>query len=170
MANGSTAGDPVTAQTYQSGAASAVANTTTSYTTGTWYYATAVFATVSSRAAYIDGGSVGTNTTSRTPDSLSHTAIGTLYRSDDPGVYTSGYIDEVRISNTPRTAEWISTTYNNQMFPSDFYDPGTQTAETAYNINIAGNFSNSGTFTVNEGTVTFDGSGTSTISLFKQFL
>lgn len=33
----------------------------------------------------------------------------------------NGVIDEVHISSTARSAEWISTSYNNQNTPSDFY-------------------------------------------------
>jgi hypothetical protein len=32
-----------------------------------------------------------------------------------------GILDELRISNTPRSAEWIATEYNNQYYPDTFY-------------------------------------------------
>ena len=37
------------------------------------------------------------------------------------GYYWNGSIDEVRISNVARSAEWIQTSYNNQKNPSTFY-------------------------------------------------
>ncbi|MCK4693771.1 MAG: LamG domain-containing protein, partial [Anaerolineales bacterium] len=37
-----------------------------------------------------------------------------------------GYIDEARISDLDRTAEWIATEYNNQKTPSSFYSLDTQ--------------------------------------------
>ena len=40
--------------------------------------------------------------------------------------YFSGYIDEVRVSNTARNSSWISTEYNNQHDPSSFYSVGTE--------------------------------------------
>jgi len=39
-----------------------------------------------------------------------------------------GQIDEVRISNTGRTADWILTEYNNQNDPSTFYGVGDEGA------------------------------------------
>ena len=40
-----------------------------------------------------------------------------------------GKIDEVRISATVRTGEWIKTCYNNQNEPSTFYTVGLQEGE-----------------------------------------
>ena len=37
------------------------------------------------------------------------------------GEWLDGLIDEVQISNTPRSAEWIRTCYNNQDTPGSFY-------------------------------------------------
>jgi len=36
----------------------------------------------------------------------------------------NGIIDEVRVSNTARTADWIKTCYNNQGDPSTFHSVG----------------------------------------------
>ena len=44
------------------------------------------------------------------------------------GQYFNGSLDEVRISNTVRSADWIATEYNNQSSPSAFYTIGLQTA------------------------------------------
>jgi hypothetical protein len=38
--------------------------------------------------------------------------------------FTSGTIDEIRISNTDRSADWIATEYNNQSSTSTFYSIG----------------------------------------------
>jgi hypothetical protein len=40
------------------------------------------------------------------------------------GEYFQGIIDEVRISNTARSSEWISTSYSNQQNPDAFYSVG----------------------------------------------
>ncbi len=37
------------------------------------------------------------------------------------GIYLDGIIDEVRVSNKARSADWITTSYNNQNSPSTFY-------------------------------------------------
>ncbi|MHA2247744.1 MAG: DUF2341 domain-containing protein, partial [Candidatus Hodarchaeales archaeon] len=42
------------------------------------------------------------------------------------GDYFLGYMDEVRISNTSRSAEWILTEYNNQYDPSSFISVGSE--------------------------------------------
>ncbi len=44
--------------------------------------------------------------------------------------YFRGLIDEVRISNTARSAGWITTEYNNQNDPSTFYAVGSQEPRT----------------------------------------
>ena len=41
-----------------------------------------------------------------------------------PAAYFDGIIDEVRVSNTARSAEWIKISYNNQNSPSAFYSVG----------------------------------------------
>ena len=43
----------------------------------------------------------------------------------------SGKIDEVRVSNTNRSADWIATEYNNQNSPSTFYTLGSQQSVTS---------------------------------------
>jgi hypothetical protein len=37
-----------------------------------------------------------------------------------------GLLDELRVSNTARSADWIATEYNNQSNPSAFLSVGTQ--------------------------------------------
>jgi hypothetical protein len=45
-----------------------------------------------------------------------------------PNYFTNGRIDEVRISDVSRSADWIKTEYNNQFSPSTFYSVGTETS------------------------------------------
>ena len=47
-------------------------------------------------------------------------------RIDDSPLYFDGCIDEIRISNIPRSAEWISTTYKNQKEPEEYIIFGEQ--------------------------------------------
>ncbi|MFA7171068.1 MAG: LamG domain-containing protein, partial [Candidatus Paceibacterota bacterium] len=42
----------------------------------------------------------------------------------DNSRYFPGTIDEVRVSNTARSADWIATEYNNQSNPTEFYSLG----------------------------------------------
>ncbi|MFX1249928.1 MAG: DUF2341 domain-containing protein, partial [Promethearchaeota archaeon] len=46
-------------------------------------------------------------------------------RADSTGFY-NGTLDEVRISNVPRSTEWIATEYNNQYNPDSFYSVGSE--------------------------------------------
>lgn len=73
-AQGAVAGDPVGAVTATTSPVSAVSST--GYAAGTWHHGCAVFASATSRAAYIDGGSKGTEATSRTPAGMDTTLIG----------------------------------------------------------------------------------------------
>ena len=77
-ADGSVAGDPIKADTYDG--TSAVAASTSGFSANTWHHACAVWSATNARAAYIDGGSKGTDTTSCTPASLDNVTIAALYR------------------------------------------------------------------------------------------
>ena len=50
-------------------------------------------------------------------------SAGTIFlgRAAASSVYTNGSVDEVRVSNLARTADWIATEYNNQNNPASFY-------------------------------------------------
>lgn len=76
-ANGFTAGDPVAASTNSSGS-EALALTTTSFVANTWQHACGVFTSATSRAAYLNGGGVGTNATNLTPTGINRTYVGRL--------------------------------------------------------------------------------------------
>ena len=74
-AGGNAVGDPVRANVVGGGGTS-VAQTTTGYTVGQWHHAAGVFASATSRAAFIDGGSKGTSAANNTPAGLTRTSIG----------------------------------------------------------------------------------------------
>lgn len=71
-------------------------------TINTWMHACAVFAAANSRAAYVNGGDKGTNTTSRTPSGMNTWAIGRVPAST-PLRYFSGRIAEVGVWNVALT-------------------------------------------------------------------
>jgi len=54
------------------------------------------------------------------------TTVGNIYVSawDVAGEWFDGTLDEVRISNVGRSADWINTSYNNQSDPANFYSVG----------------------------------------------
>lgn len=94
-AAGSVAGDPIQAGSAASGTARNAA-TGTGYSASTWHHACGVFAAAADRAAFIDGGSKGTNTQSTSPAGLDATAIGRLETST-PANHMSGMIAEAAI-------------------------------------------------------------------------
>ncbi len=84
--NGTAAGDPVKAKAYDGG--SNFAQTSSGITFNKWFHGCGVFVTATDRRAYIDGGSEGTNTTSRTPNAVGAVAVGASADSTPFGKYT----------------------------------------------------------------------------------
>ena len=85
-------------------------NSVSTVSTGTWYYIAGVINGASSQI-YINGqlNSAGTVNVVATSDSTVGIGFPTL-----AGLYFSGLIDEVRISNTARSADYIRASYLNQ--------------------------------------------------------
>lgn len=63
-AKGDSSGDPVSATVFST---EVLCNTSTGYTVGTWHQGAGVYRSATDRSAFIDGGSEGTSSTSRTP-------------------------------------------------------------------------------------------------------
>lgn len=87
--------------------AEGVATTSTGYTVGTWHHAAGVFTNATLRAAFIDGGSKGTNATNITPTGLDRTSIGRLGRAS-PSAYMDGLLAEIGIWNVALTDEEVA--------------------------------------------------------------
>jgi hypothetical protein len=96
----------------------------TALSNNTWYYLSAVFdsggATVK---VYVNGvqdhitvGGATANTTTN------HLFIAT----DNFPNTTNGALDEVRVSNTARSVDWLVTEYNNQFTPATFHSVGVE--------------------------------------------
>ena len=80
--------------------------------TGTWYHAAAVFASATSRTAYLNAtGTSGTD--SSTPTSLDQIAIGALYRATSVGLSFDGAIAHAGIWNVALSATEVASLYNN---------------------------------------------------------
>jgi len=74
---------------------------------------------------YVNGAQTSnTNTSSPNTPSNVFTIGNELDPSNRPYRFFNGIIDEVRISNSVRSADWIKTEYNNQSSPSTFYSLG----------------------------------------------
>jgi hypothetical protein len=90
------AGDPIQASTYASSLS--VASSSAAPSASTWFHAAGVWASATSRAAYLNGGNKGTQTTSRVPTGIDRISIA---RTGDlsPGYYVSGMVAEAAIWN-----------------------------------------------------------------------
>jgi hypothetical protein len=106
-------------------AAKALSSTAT-FSTATNYYVAAVY-NGTNNILYLDGA----QDSSSTPGALSTRNAGNP-RIGNSAVLSSGSfrfngrMDELRISSTGRTADWILTSYNNQNSPSTFYSVGAE--------------------------------------------
>jgi hypothetical protein len=93
----------------------------------TWTYVTGTFDSIGQLInLYVNGTPVGTAVA--TTGTL---ANGTSLVAGRSGAYPNngqwpGSMDELRISNTVRSASWIATEYKNQSAPSTFFSAGAQ--------------------------------------------
>jgi hypothetical protein len=100
--HGALAGDPVTMLTQSDGPVFGEATTSSGFSSSTWTHAGVISSAINSRAAYINGGSKGTNSGSSTPLDLNVTSIGRLWR-PSTNAYTDGRIAEAAIWNAALT-------------------------------------------------------------------
>ena len=92
-------------------------DTTLAYTTGEWQYVAGI-ADGSNLTMWRNATSQSTGQTQAVGGNTIKNSIGRP--GDCDGIYADGFIDEVRISDTNRSADWISTCYNSQSSPSTF--------------------------------------------------
>ncbi len=103
---------------------------------------------------YINGELNRSRTLSGLPDYTINASTNRLRLSR----YVEGIIDEARVSDVARSAEWIKTSYDNQNSPSTFYSVGAEEAldPDAPSITITGPTSRS-TYSTEAGTIDLDG-------------
>jgi hypothetical protein len=99
----------------------------TTISSGTWHHLVGTFDGATWKL-YLDGTSLGSNADSTAPINNSvHVFAGALgANTGSPFFNFDGLLDELRVSNTARSADWIATEYNNQSNPSAFLSVGTQ--------------------------------------------
>lgn len=83
------------------------ATTSTAVTAGVWHHAVAIEAADNDRSVYLNGGGVGTNSTSRAPLNADRIAIG-VQGDASPVNYMDGMIAEVAIWNVALTAAEVA--------------------------------------------------------------
>jgi parallel beta-helix repeat protein len=92
---------------------------------GQWSLITATYNN-SAVSIYINGSLDKSGTVATTDDLTNNFLIGRR-SADSASGYFFGQIDEVKYSNTVRSADWIATEYRNQNSPGAFYTVGTET-------------------------------------------
>ena len=97
------------------------------YDDNAWHYGVVTYVPNGQNTLYVDGQPAGTaqNTSAAYSSAYSY-FVGTTYTLLQPEgdwnwLYFNGNLDEVRISDIPRSGDWIQTEYNNQGSPSTFY-------------------------------------------------
>lgn len=104
--SGHIGGDPVQASTQ--GTATSGASTTTGYTANTWHHCAATFSSSASRAAFIDGGSKGTDVGTTGATGFDSVLLGARY-STTRGLFFVGKMAEAAVwSDTLTDAEIAS--------------------------------------------------------------
>jgi RHS repeat-associated protein len=93
-------------------------NSNTAILPGQWYYAVGTFDGTNADL-YING--VLDNTANKTSWNTTGSKAYIGEQINDASEYFDGVIDEVRISNSVQTPDWIASEYNNQGSPSKFY-------------------------------------------------
>jgi hypothetical protein len=95
-----------------------------------------VVATVSANAItglYVDGALATTTVVQFVANGRVLTNVQTLGAQSGGGEYFAGSIDEVRISNSARSADWILTEYRNQSSPGSYIAAGPRLSAPAGN-------------------------------------
>jgi hypothetical protein len=104
--------------------------TTGEYSAGAWYHIVATRAGTNQPKIYVNGVEVGSCTHGTCSNALSTNdndlCIGGGIDSEGYVWIFDGKIDEVRLSNTVRSADWIKKSYNNQNNPGSFLSVGDQ--------------------------------------------
>lgn len=96
----------------------------TTFLVDTWYYTTMVWNGTNVQI-YINGAADGTaGAMASFPTTTNMFKIGTRWN-NTVNRSMNGLLDEIRVSNTARSADWIATEYANQNTPSTFYSVGT---------------------------------------------
>lgn len=102
-------------------------------TTGTTNFEHVVLTHDGTRMSYYINGQLMGSTTVNTDfwSNSNDLIIGGGHRATSTPIYFDGIVDEVRVSSSARSAEWIQTQYNNQNATSTFYTLGAQESDSS---------------------------------------
>lgn len=93
--------------------------------TGTWYYLVGTYDGSNIRL-YVNGAIVQTTAHTGTVTSGTPSHIG-IHQNASSNPF-NGKVDEVKLSNTARSGDWIATSYNNENDPATFVTVGSEVA------------------------------------------
>lgn len=97
----------------------------TTLSTGQWYYVVLVADSTFGLRGYVNAVANGTAANAHNL-TVSNTVTGYVGRSPRNSLNWNGPLDEARISGVARSADWITTEYNNQSAPATFATLGTE--------------------------------------------
>jgi len=95
----------------------------TAFTTGVWHYIQTVY-TGTTLSTYVDGTQYKILTTSNNPSATTNMYIGVGEGGGTNNFNFNGIIDEPRVSNVAKTADWLKAEYGNQNNPATFTTVG----------------------------------------------
>ena len=100
------------------GGTSVEASAMTAISDGNWHHVAVVAPTTGTITIYVDGAPAGSlmNSQSLLAPTADRFLVGAT-----AGTYTAGLLDEIRISNAVRSADWIATEFANENSPATFY-------------------------------------------------
>ena len=117
-------GDKFRFQNFNSGSTATI-DSDSGYADTNWHHVVGVHSAGNVLTLYVDGVAQIATTNFAITDSALAFHIGRQYVAYAQRFW-NGIIDEVRVSNTNRSAAWIATEYNNQSSPAAFYSLGSQ--------------------------------------------
>src|SRR3989344_5672823 len=117
----------------QTGTTAVQKTTNITPTTGVWHSITIVYSADSYSKIYYDGSELTSYAGTPAGSLLLMTGLNVGTYRDADARYFNGGLDEIRVSNTVRSEDWISTEYTNQDSPSTFYSVSSQ--QVSYDTN-----------------------------------
>lgn len=158
--------------------------------TSTWYYVSVTLDSVGDVAElFVNGTSIGSQGTFSAESTSTYNGMIGDEKDNNAGSFV-GTMDEVRITTSVLSDDWLKTEYNNQNSPGTYQTLGAEASSTAnailggattvnanftitaggldvsssnYALNVGGNWSNAGTFNARAGTVTLNTGTTATV-------
>lgn len=106
------------------GASSGNANDTANFNLNTWYYVACTSDNTNVNIYKGDAGTFSNPATTPYTSGIGNSTSDYFVGSRGSGQFAQGTIDEIRVSDSARSIDWLTTGYNNTYAPSSFYSLG----------------------------------------------